>query len=229
MKTKDIPQRLAICALGVAILGILSGVTRAAEAPQTERKFLSGEGPADAVPWEFSVTGGRRANEWTTLPVPSLWEQQGFGTYNYGDEREPKADEHGLYRMRFTTPSEWKDRRVRIVFEGSMTDTAVKVNGQFAGPLHQGAFYRFSYDITKLLKSAGEANLLEVDVAKASSAPDTDKAERQSDYWVFGGIFRPVYLEAVPAQSIWPPSTLWPTRSEKIRGRFYGVQDRATR
>ena len=32
--------------------------------------------------------------------------------------------------------------------------------------------------------------------------PSVNEAERQADYWMFGGIFRPVYLEASPAQSI---------------------------
>ena len=49
--------------------------------------------------------------------------------------------------------------RVNIVFDGSMTDTEVKVNGRSAGPVHQGAFYRFRYDISKLLKY-GKDNLL---------------------------------------------------------------------
>ena len=57
----------------------------------------------------------------------------------------------------------WKNKIVKIVFEGSMTDTEVKINGQSAGEIHQGAFYAFKYDITKLLKF-GESNLLEVTV-----------------------------------------------------------------
>ena len=65
---------------------------------QTERQYLSGHGPADAVPWEFTVTGGRRAGEKTTIPVPSQWELQGFGTYNYGQEPN-KSAEHGLYHF----------------------------------------------------------------------------------------------------------------------------------
>ena len=31
-----------------------------------------------------------------------------------------------------------------------------------------------------------------------SSNASINEAERQCDFWVFGGIFRPVYLEAVP-------------------------------
>ncbi|MBW8780627.1 MAG: beta-galactosidase [Verrucomicrobia bacterium] len=168
---------------------------------RTEREYLSGHGPKDAVPWEFSVTGGRRAGEWTTIPVPSNWELKGFGTYNYGEERAGKADEHGLYRLHFTVPATWKGRRIRIVFEGAMTDTAVKINSKTAGPVHQGGFNHFSHDITALL-TPGADNLLEADVAKVSANPETEMAERGGDYWVFGGIYRPVYLEAVPLQSI---------------------------
>jgi hypothetical protein len=84
-----------------------------------------------------------------------------------------------------------------------MTDTSVTLNGRSAGPVHQGGFTRFRYDVTALLKfGAGEENLLEVDVAKVSADPDTERAERRGDYWVFGGIYRSVWLEALPAQAI---------------------------
>ena len=91
--------------------------------------------------------------------------------------------------------------RVSIVFEGVMTDTDVLINGSSAGPVHQGGFYEFSYDITGLLKFDG-SNLLEVTVHKVSSNPSVEAAERQADYWVFGGIYRPVYLKAAPAEHI---------------------------
>jgi beta-galactosidase/beta-glucuronidase len=79
-----------------------------------------------------------------------------------------------------------------------MTDAKVMVNGKQAGPVHQGAFYRFKYDITWLLKPAGK-NLLEVTVDKTSANSSVNDAERRnSDFWVLGGIYRPVYLEVVP-------------------------------
>jgi hypothetical protein len=77
----------------------------------------------------------------------------------------------------------------------------VTVNGQLAGPTHRGAFYRFRYDVTDLIQ-VGRANRIEVTVAKESSDATVNEAERQADYWVFGGIFRPVYLEAHPAQAV---------------------------
>ena len=82
-----------------------------------------------------------------------------------------------------------------------MTDTEVKINRKFAGPIHQGAFYQFKYDIFSLLNWDGK-NVLEVKVTKESSNESVNRAERLSDFWVFGGIFRPVYLKAVPSQFI---------------------------
>jgi len=82
------------------------------------------------------VSDGRRKGEWTTIPVPSNWELHGFGTYTYGQEKN-KAVEEGRYRHRFDVPAAWKDRRVFLIFEGSMTDTEIAVNGRAAGrPRH---------------------------------------------------------------------------------------------
>ncbi len=136
--------------------------------------------------------------------MPSHWELHGFGSYHYGQQPN-KSSERGLYRTRFTAPAAWKDRRVRLVFDGAMTDTRVTINGRSAGPVHQGGFTRFRYDITPLLKfgsGAANENILEVDVAKVSADPDTERAERFADYWVFGGLYRAVWLEALPAQAI---------------------------
>lgn len=183
----------------VVYLVTLLPALRAAE-NQTERQYLSGHGPADAVSWEFTVTGGRRAGEKTTIPVPSQWELQGFGTYNYGQEPN-KSDEHGLYRLTFKVPAAWANRRIRLGVDGVMTDAAVKVNGQPAGPVHQGGFTQFRYDVTNLVKTDAD-NVLEIEVSKVSADPLTERAERGGDYWVFGGIYRSVWLEATPVTSV---------------------------
>lgn len=170
-------------------------------AQETEIVFLSGTDAANTVDWEFFCTDGRNSGEWTTIPVPSNWELHGFGTYNYGHDWREKdkklGKEHGLYRYTFEAPKSWRNKKINIVFDGSMTDTKVKINGKQTGDTHQGSFYRFKYDITNLLKF-GESNLLEVDVAKHSLNESVNRAERQGDYWIYGGIFRPVYLEALP-------------------------------
>ena len=166
-----------------------------AMAQTTETIYLSGKGTDDAVMWDFYCTDGRQSGEWKQIPVPSNWEFHRFGQFTYGHYADPKErlNESGLYKYRFQVPAEWKKRKVNIVFDGSMTDTEVKINGRSAGPKHQGAFYRFRYDISRLLKYGGE-NLLEVTVHKASSNQTVEQAERNADFWVFGGIFRPVWL-----------------------------------
>ncbi|MDB5030470.1 glycoside hydrolase family 2 TIM barrel-domain containing protein, partial [Mucilaginibacter sp.] len=163
-------------------------------------KYLSGTDKDHTVQWDFYCTDGRLNGKWTKIAVPSNWEQQGFGTYNYGHDKV-KANERGIYKHEFFAES-WKGKRVYIVFEGSMTDTKVMINGQQAGPIHQGSFYRFKYDITDLVKYNSQ-NLLEVTVDKTSANTSVNDAERKnSDFWVFGGIYRPVYLEIVPATFI---------------------------
>jgi hypothetical protein len=174
---------------------------------ETQRVYLSGSGAEDTVDWEFYCTDGRNSGYWTTIRVPSCWEQEGFGAYNYGVNFYGKPTdpaiptEKGLYRHRFDVPEEWEDRKVHIVFEASMTDTRVEINGQQAGPVHRGGFYRFRYDITSLLKF-GQVNLLEVTVSKESADTSVNLAERRADYWNFGGIFRPVFLEIMPERFI---------------------------
>ncbi|KUG09129.1 glycoside hydrolase family 2 protein [Solirubrum puertoriconensis] len=185
----------------------LSPALWAQPAPTKQVQYLSGTDNTHTKTWDFYCTGGRQSGYWTSIQVPSCWEQQGFGAYNYGRDYKTYgknfrfADEQGRYRHPFSVPADWRQKQVFIVFEGSMTDTEVKVNGQLAGPIHQGAFYRFRYDITDKLKP-GQPNLLEVTVSKMSADASVNNAERLADYWVFGGIFRPVYLEAFPRQFI---------------------------
>jgi hypothetical protein len=182
-------------------IGCLNSIIQL-NAQQTKVLYLSGTGNDHTVKWQFYCSAGRQSGKWTTIPVPSNWELQGFGTYNYGlDKDSLRGKEAGLYQYKFKIPGDWKDENVTIVFEGSMTDTEVKINRQLAGPVHQGAFYRFTYDITNLIKP-GKENLLEVKVAKHSENQSVNNAERHADYWIFGGIYRPVYLEAKPKQHI---------------------------
>ena len=175
--------------------------------PQTERQYLSGHGFDDTVEWDFFCTDGRNSGRWTKIGVPSCWELQGFGTYQYGISFYGKAfpegiaGEKGMYKYEFEVPEEFRGKQVSLVFEASMTDTEVKVNGRKAGSKHQGAFYRFSYNVTDLLKY-GKKNQLEVTVSKESENASVNLAERRADYWNFGGIFRPVFLEVKPAVNL---------------------------
>jgi hypothetical protein len=115
------------CSFALLLLPVffaLSGLNAAPLDTKTHIQYLSGTDKDHTVAWEFFCTAGRKSGTWTTIQVPSCWEQQGFGTYNYGRDYRTYgrqfslASEKGMYRHRFTVPSEWKGRRVDIVFEG---------------------------------------------------------------------------------------------------------------
>lgn len=175
---------------------------------ETGIQYLSGKGYDDAVNWEFFCTDGRNSGQWTTIPVPSCWELQGFGTYQYGmpfyGKAKPPgiASEQGKYKYKFKLPKEWEGRTVRIVFDGVMTDCEAQINGRRCGYLHQGAFYRFKSDVSDRIFFGDKENVLEVTVSKESANSSVNLAERRADYWNFGGIFRPVFVEALPPQFI---------------------------
>lgn len=194
MKNKLIRRLLLLSALIMA-----NGVQ--AQALHPERIYLSGTGIDDTRTWEFFCSAGQNSGKWKKIEVPCNWELQGFGAYTYGRwykvPGERPSDEMGTYRHRFPVPKSWQGQRVRLYFDGVMTDAEVQVNGQSAGPVHRGGFYRFSYDITDLLQP-GKKNTLEVKVAKQSSNRSINAAERKADWWLFGGIYRPVWLEVVP-------------------------------
>ena len=184
-------------AAAALLILLMASVARAAE---TETQYLSGLGKDDPVKWEFICDKGQNANKWSTIGVPSNWQLQGFGIYEYGRPTPaggwPRV--HGIYKRIFTTPATWRDKTIFVKFEGVMTDARVTINGLSAGPTHQGGYYAFKYDITSLLKPAGQKNEIQVDVDDDSMNNSVNNAERRADYWNYSGIFRPVYLEAVP-------------------------------
>lgn len=180
---------------------LLLCITQIISANETVRHYLSGKDKDTAVKWDFMCTSGRNSGKWTKIPVPSCWEMHGFGTFYYGWEEPENSDETGFYRYTFKADKAWEGQDIQIVFEASMTDTEVKLNGNLVDEVHEGGFYQFSYDITSLL-NYGKNNLLEVKVRKCPTNKSIYNAERQSDFWLFGGIYRPVFLEIKPKQHI---------------------------
>ena len=178
----------------------------AASGQQTDKIWLSGIDFEHPKTWEFKVSAGNNSGAWSTINVPSQWELEGFGEYTYGRwykelEQDEPSKEEGLYKLNFDVPASAKTKQVTIHFGGVMTDTEVKVNGEVVGPKHHGGFYEFEYDMTEYLKF-GEENLLEVHVWKHSEIGSVNNAERKADWWLFGGIYRPVWLEIKPKTHI---------------------------
>lgn len=188
-----------------ALLTVLSLCTLLSNAETTERLYLSGTGSDNTRTWDFYCSDGQNSKKHSKIEVPSCWELQGFGDYTYGrfykTEGAVPSKETGFYTTSFTIPASMSGKLFRIVFEGSMTDTRVLIDGKQVGPVHQGGFTEFSYDVTPYIRP-GKKQKLEVEVSKESANASVNSAERRADWWLFGGIYRPVYIEALPSRHI---------------------------
>ncbi len=162
--------------------------------------------PVDFYKPEYDVTA------WPTIPVPSNWELQGYGTpiyvnISFPHPRKPpyimdtvppfytasqEPNPVGSYRRSFVVPSDWKDRQTFIRFGGVSSAFYLWVNGRQVG-YSQGSRTPAEFTITEYLKP-GE-NVLAVEVYRWS---DGSYLEDQ-DFWRLSGIFRDVYLYSTPS------------------------------
>ena len=161
------------------------------------------------VQWDFFCTEGHNSGKWTKIGVPSCWELQGFGTYQYGMRFYGKAtpegiaNETGKYKHEFSLPKEWTGRQIFLVFEAAFTEIRVQINGRKAGNgTYQGGFTRHTIDVSDRVFFGSKKNRLEVECLKESTNPQVNLAERRADYWNFGGIWRPVFIVSKPSHNI---------------------------
>jgi beta-galactosidase len=154
--------------------------------------------------------------DWATINVPSTIERQGFGVPLYTnsvypfkvnppfvmDEPDPKYTTYlqrnpvGSYCRTFTVPEEWEGKRIILHLAGSSSGTFVWVNGKKVG-YSQDSRLPAEFDLTDFLVS-GE-NFLAIETYKYS---DGSYLEDQ-DYWRLSGIFRDVFIRAVPQTTLW--------------------------
>lgn len=140
-------------------------------------------------------------SSWPRIPVPSNWQMQGYGIPIYLNHPypfrknppfiQPENNPVGSFRKRFTRPESWSGRRVILHFDGVESAFSLWINGRRVG-YSQGSRTPAEFDITGFLQQ-GE-NLLAAEVFRWS---DGSYLECQ-DFWRLSGIFRDVYLFAVP-------------------------------
>ncbi|MCL3780119.1 DUF4981 domain-containing protein [Prolixibacteraceae bacterium JC049] len=177
-------------------------------------KFNWSPDPASR-PANFYKTGFN-SEEWATIPVPSTMERQGYGTPHYVNIRYPfkmnppyvmdtpdpkfttfkERNPVGSYIREFTIPENWNDQQIIIHFAGVSSAAYVWVNGQKVG-YSQGSRLAAEFDITSFVKTG--KNQLAVEVYKYC---DGSYLEDQ-DYWRLSGIYRDVFIRAIPKVSIW--------------------------
>lgn len=158
-----------------------------------------------SVPAEF-YKSGRTESGWDRIGVPGNWQLQGeydppvFTNIKYPFEPNPPqvpADYNpvGLYKRNFTVPAAWDGSEVFIHFGGVQSAMYLWVNGRQVG-YHEDGMLPAEFNISGYL-TEGE-NSLAVQVFNWS---DGSYLEDQ-DFWRFSGIYRDVYLYALPKTHI---------------------------
>src|SRR5574344_886921 len=147
--------------------------------------------------------------DWKTIPVPGIWEVNGYGDplyVNIGycwrdhfDYTPPTVpDEHnyvGSYRRTITIPADWKGKQVIAHFGSVTSNIYLWVNGKYVG-YSEDSKLEAEFDITKYLKP-GE-NLIAFQVFRWC---DGTYLECQ-DFWRLAGVARECYLYAQNAKHI---------------------------
>ena len=98
------------------------------------------------------------------------------------------------YRRHFTLPSEHKDKRVFVDFEGAATASRVWLNGTLLGE-YFGGFTPFSFELTNALDWSHE-NVLCVEV-DSHELPEVPPFGYEIDYLTYGGIYREASIRVV--------------------------------
>lgn len=168
-----------------------------------EWKFNYAEAPALA-PRDF-FEESYDVSAWDDIPVPSCWQMHGYGHPHYTNviypipvdpPHVPTENPTGSYRRNFYIPEDWNGKRIYLRFEGVDSAFYVWVNGKEVG-FSKGSRIPAEFDITGFVRT-GE-NSISVRVYQWS---DGTYCEDQ-DMWWLSGIFRDVYLVAVPDAHIW--------------------------
>ncbi len=169
---------------------------------------------------------GYDTGNWATIPVPGHVELNGHGTPVYSNSRyifkcdpprvmsEPphgwythkNRNPVGCYKRSFVVSEAWKGRQVLVHFGGVASAFYVWVNGHKVG-YSQDSMSPAEYNITPCLVDGDNDIAVEV-----YSFSDGSYLEDQ-DFWRLSGIFRDVFLYAVPAVHL---------EDVSVKGRWQG-------
>ncbi len=131
---------------------------------------------------------------WDDIKVPGNWEMQGFEVPHYG--RSIPDSVVGVYRRKFSLPKAWKEKNVVLTFEGVAYGFELWLNGKNIG-FFESPYNRSQFNITHFVQF-DEPNALVLKVYRDFPHKDFD----YHDSWALSGIFRDVYLSALPMAHI---------------------------
>lgn len=196
------------------------------EAHSDHRYYASGadaaEGKSDFTEslnglWKFHYAKNRKETihgfeaedyccaDWDDIYVPAHIQMEGYDAPQYANTQYPweghedivpgEIPEHfnpeASYVKYFTVPERMKGKRLFISFQGAESGLALWLNGKFVG-YSEDSFTPSEFELTEYVKE-GE-NKLAAQVFKWTSSSWCE----DQDFYRFSGIYRDVYLYAVP-------------------------------
>ena len=158
---------------------------------------------ADARPADFWKPG-YNDRAWDTMPVPGVWELNGYGDpiyvnvgypwreqYQNNPPQVPTEENHvGSYRRTVTVPASWKGKDIIAHFGSVTSNIYLWVNGKYVG-YSEDSKLEAEFDLTRYLK-LGQENLIAFQVFRWC---DGTYLEDQ-DFFRYSGVGRDCYLYA---------------------------------
>ena len=166
-------------------------------------KFHWTENADDAQPIGFESVGFNDA-AWGTMPVPGMWQQNGYGDplyvntgyawENFYKSNPPYVPAErngvGIYRREIEVPAEWRGKQLFVHIGSATSNLTLWINGREVG-YSEDSKLEAEFDITKFVK-VGEKNLFVMQVRRWC---DGSYLEDQ-DFFRYAGIARDCYIYA---------------------------------
>ena len=165
---------------------------------------------ADERPSDGFWKKGYDDSSWGTMPVPGIWELNGYGDpmyvnidypwSNFFENNPPfvptERNHVGTYRREFEVPASWKGREIIAHFGSVTSNIYLWVNGKYVG-YSEDSKLEAEFDLTKYVKP-GEKNLIAFQVFRWC---DGSYLEDQ-DFFRLCGVARDTYLYSRPKKHI---------------------------
>lgn len=181
------------------------GAQQGAQEPRTEVLLSDGWRFHLGSPASDPTEGPLNDGDWQPVSVPHTWNRVGFyrpnpQTHVHTEQSVNKTQGVGWYSLRFTPPVA-AGKRQWLEFDAASRIADVWLNGRKIGS-HAGGFSRFRLDATEALLP-GQENVLLVRADNTApgekGSPTADVLPLTGDFFVHGGLYRPVRLVTTDA------------------------------
>ena len=125
-------------------------------------------------------------SSWQPVHLPHTWNTDAYAVKSYYRGT-------GWYRRTLRLPETWRQRRIVLRTEAASKALTLYVDGREAGR-HAGGYTAFSCDLTPWLEAGSDTHTLALRVDNARE----DIPPISGDFTFFGGIYRDVWIEALP-------------------------------